>query len=79
VYTTVRLIGAAYLIVLGIRNIRDRKSLAVALNSAVAAPRSLARTIREGFLVGATNPKCLLIFTAVLPQFIDRLATPHSS
>lgn len=74
VYTTVKLIGAAYLIVLGIRNIRDRKSLAVALNSTVAGPRSLARTIREGFLVGASNPKGLLIFTAVLPQFIDRRA-----
>lgn len=74
VYTTVKLIGAAYLIVLGVRNIRDRKSLAGALNSTVAAPTSLARTIREGFLVGATNPKGLLIFTAVLPQFIDRTA-----
>ena len=73
-YTTVKLIGAAYLIVLGIHNIRDRKSLAVSLNSTVAAPRSLAHTIREGFLVGVTNPKGLLIFTAVLPQFIDRTA-----
>lgn len=74
VYTTVKLIGAGYLIVLGIRSIRARKSLAVALNSTVAAPRSLTRTIREGLLVGVTNPKGLLIFTAVLPQFVDRSA-----
>ena len=74
VYTTVKLVGAGYLVVLGIRSIRDRKNLAVALNSTVAAPRSLSRTIREGFLVGVTNPKGLLIFTAVLPQFIDRSA-----
>ena len=74
VYTTVKLVGAGYLVVLGIRSIRDRKSLAVALNSTVAAPRSISRTIREGFVVGVTNPKGLLIFTAVLPQFIDRRA-----
>jgi threonine/homoserine/homoserine lactone efflux protein len=72
VYTTVKLIGAAYLVVLGVRAIRQRKSLAAALNSTAVAPRSLARTLREGFLVGATNPKGVLIFTAVLPQFIDR-------
>ncbi len=72
VYTTVKLIGAAYLVVLGVRSIRERKELAAALNSSAAASRSLARTLREGFLVGATNPKGVLIFTAVLPQFIDR-------
>jgi threonine/homoserine/homoserine lactone efflux protein len=73
-YTIVKLIGTAYLAGLGIRSIRDRKSLAAALNSVAAAPRSVARTVREGFLVGLTNPKGLLIFTAVLPQFIDRPA-----
>jgi threonine/homoserine/homoserine lactone efflux protein len=72
VYTIVKLVGAAYLVVLGVRSIRDRRQLAGALNSTAVAPRSLARTLREGFLVGATNPKGLLIFTAVLPQFIDR-------
>ena len=72
VYTTVKLIGAAYLIVLGVRSIRDRRDLAAALDSTAVAPRSLARTLREGFFVGATNPKGVLIFTAVLPQFIDR-------
>ena len=35
-------------------------------------PKSLRRTWREGFFVGATNPKGILIFTAILPQFIDR-------
>ena len=72
VYTTVKLIGAAYLIVLGVRSIRDRRDLAAALDSTAVTPRSLARTLREGFFVGATNPKGVLIFTAVLPQFIDR-------
>jgi threonine/homoserine/homoserine lactone efflux protein len=72
VYTTVKLIGAAYLVVLGVRSIRERRGLGAALNSNAVAPRSVARTVREGFLVGASNPKGALIFTAVLPQFIDR-------
>jgi threonine/homoserine/homoserine lactone efflux protein len=72
VYTVVKLIGAAYLVLLGIRSIRERKQLAGVLRAGAVAPRSLGRTIREGFLVGFTNPKGVLIFTAVLPQFIDR-------
>jgi threonine/homoserine/homoserine lactone efflux protein len=71
VFTTLKLIGAAYLIVLGIRTIRDRGHLAGALAAVDAAPLSLGRILREGFTVGATNPKGLLIFTAVLPQFIE--------
>ena len=72
VYTVVKLIGAAYLVLLGIRSIRERKALAGMLRAGAVAPRSLGRTVREGFVVGFTNPKGLLIFTAVLPQFIDR-------
>ena len=71
VYTVVKLVGAAYLVLLGIRSIRERKHLAGVLTSGTVAPRSLGRTIREGFVVGLTNPKGVLIFTAVLPQFID--------
>jgi threonine/homoserine/homoserine lactone efflux protein len=66
-----KLIGAAYLIILGIRTIRDRGHLAGALTGLDMEPRSPARILREGFVVGVTNPKGLLIFTAVLPQFIE--------
>jgi threonine/homoserine/homoserine lactone efflux protein len=71
VFTTLKLIGAAYLIVLGIRTIRARGKLASALTAMDLEPRRSTRIIREGFAVGATNPKGLLIFTAVLPQFIE--------
>ncbi|HZU40956.1 MAG TPA: LysE family translocator [Solirubrobacteraceae bacterium] len=71
-YTVIKLIGAAYLIILGLRSIRDRRQLAAALSLERTAPRPLATIVREGFIVGATNPKGLLIFTAVLPQFVDR-------
>ncbi len=73
VFTTLKLIGAAYLVYLGVRNIRERKALAEVFSPAAAAtPKTLGRIVREGFFVGATNPKGVLIFTAVLPQFIDR-------
>jgi threonine/homoserine/homoserine lactone efflux protein len=71
VFTAVKLIGAAYLVTLGVRSIRDRKKLAGALAPAAVPPRRTGTIVREGFVVGATNPKGLIIFTAVLPQFID--------
>jgi threonine/homoserine/homoserine lactone efflux protein len=74
VFTAVKLAGAAYLVFLGIRNIRDRKKLAAIFGPSQVEPKTLGRIVREGFFVGATNPKGILIFTAVLPQFIDRSA-----
>jgi threonine/homoserine/homoserine lactone efflux protein len=72
VFEVLRLLGAAYLVALGVRKIRDRKALGAAFDAGASGPRSLRRTAREGFVVGATNPKGILIFTAILPQFIDR-------
>jgi threonine/homoserine/homoserine lactone efflux protein len=74
VFTALKLLGAAYLIFLGFRNIRDRKALAKLFGPVDATPKPLGRIVREGFFVGATNPKGIIIFTAVLPQFIDRSA-----
>ena len=70
VFTTLKLIGAAYLVLLGLRAIRHRGELAVAVADAATAPRRLRRIIREGFTVGVTNPKGLVMFTAVVPQFV---------
>jgi threonine/homoserine/homoserine lactone efflux protein len=72
VFTVLKLIGAAYLVFLGVRNIRDRKRLAELFGASSSLPKPLGRIYREGAIVGATNPKGILIFTAVLPQFIDR-------
>jgi threonine/homoserine/homoserine lactone efflux protein len=73
VFTAVKLVGAAYLVVLGIRVVRDRRRLAV-VRDAAGSPRATRRIVREGFVVGMTNPKGLLIFSAVLPQFVSRSA-----
>jgi threonine/homoserine/homoserine lactone efflux protein len=73
VFTVVRLAGAAYLIWLGIQAFRHRGSLADVLSSA-AEPRGDVRAAREGLTVGITNPKAVILFAAVLPQFVDRPA-----
>ena len=72
VFTVLKLCGGVYLVYLGARSIRERKSLAAALTPLAVAPRPLRTILREGFIVGATNPKGLIIFTAVLPAFVDR-------
>ena len=73
VFGVIKLLGAGYLIVLGLRVIRQRRKLA-ALVDAATVPRATRRIITEGFVVGVTNPKALLIFSAVLPRFVNRNA-----
>jgi threonine/homoserine/homoserine lactone efflux protein len=68
----VKFAGAAYLVFLGIQAIRHRGSGATAADP--ANPSSTARVLREGFIVGATNPKSIVFFVAVLPQFVDYAA-----
>ena len=72
-FTAVKLAGALYLIWLGIQAFRRRGTLAAAFGEAAPA-RSDQRAVREGFMVGVTNPKALILFGAVLPQFVDRAA-----
>ncbi len=50
------------------------RTLAQIFGTTTVAPKPLRRIISEGFFVGATNPKGLIILTAVLPQFMDRAA-----
>jgi threonine/homoserine/homoserine lactone efflux protein len=68
VFTAVKLVGACYVIYLGVHAFRQRRDLAGALD-AVAVPRRTRRIVLEGFVVGATNPKGAVFFAAVLPQF----------
>jgi threonine/homoserine/homoserine lactone efflux protein len=73
VFTVVKVCGAVYLIILGLRAIRHRGAMARVLE-AVAAPRSAVRIFREGFVVGLSNPKSVIFFATILPQFVDRSA-----
>ncbi|GGN97762.1 lysine transporter LysE [Actinoplanes lobatus] len=71
VFTVLKLAGAAYLIYLGVKAWRERDSLEAAVADARAASGGL-RTFWEGFMVGVSNPKTIVFFLAVLPQFVDR-------
>ena len=72
-FTTLKLAGGAYLIYLGVRTFRERKSLAAAIATPVA-PRSDRRAFLEGATVGVTNPKTVVFLAAILPQFVNRTA-----
>ena len=68
-FTIVKFAGAAYLVFLGIQAIRHRGRSTTAADPLRSA--STFRVLREGFIVGATNPKSLVFFVAVLPQFVE--------
>jgi threonine/homoserine/homoserine lactone efflux protein len=66
-FDLVRLVGAAYLVWLGWKLIRNPGALG---DPAVTrAPR--AGFFLQGFLVLMSNPKALLMFGAFVPQFVD--------
>jgi threonine/homoserine/homoserine lactone efflux protein len=62
-----RLVGAAYLIWIGIQMFRSKGRLDA--NGAPARPRG--GFFLQGFLVAVSNPKTLVFFGAFFPQFID--------
>lgn len=67
-FTVVKLVGAAYLIVVGIRRV-------LAGDTEETKPRALRaplrRIYRQGMVVNVLNPKTALFFLAFLPQFVD--------
>ncbi|MFJ5215561.1 LysE family translocator [Streptomyces sp. NPDC088354] len=75
-FLAVKLAGAAYLVHLGVRAFRHRGEMAVgrADTAADAPARGDLRTVADGFTVGVTNPKGIVFFAAVLPQFVDPAA-----
>ncbi|MFF1920080.1 LysE family translocator [Streptomyces sp. NPDC058221] len=71
VFTALKLLGAAYLVYLGVKAVRQRASLRAAFAGDGPAHGGL-RTLWEGFAVGVANPKTIVFFAAVLPQFVDQ-------
>ncbi|MEV7085662.1 LysE family translocator [Streptomyces sp. NPDC093085] len=69
-FSLLKFAGALYLGYLGVQTWRHRHRLMVPEEDGTAPARP-RRVFRDGFVVGATNPKGLLIFGAVLPQFVD--------
>jgi threonine/homoserine/homoserine lactone efflux protein len=73
VFTVIKLVGAAYLVYLGVQTIRHRGDLAELVGRPAGGPPD-RRMYLQGVLVGATNPKVLVFFSAALPQVVDPAA-----
>jgi threonine/homoserine/homoserine lactone efflux protein len=73
VFQVLKLAGAAYLVYLGVEAVRHRKEFFTQDQSASAGKAmTWRRAIRQGYVVGVSNPKAYMILAAVLPQFVDR-------
>ena len=71
-FIAVQWIGGLYLVYLGIDAIRKRKVHAADMTNQGPIEPTVFQSIRDGFMVGVLNPKGLVFYAAVLPQFIDR-------
>ena len=67
-FTAIKLIGAAYLIYLGIRMLRQKSPLN--FESSALQNMELKKIYMQGVLTNVTNPKVALFFISFLPQFI---------
>jgi threonine/homoserine/homoserine lactone efflux protein len=75
VFSVIKLIGAGYLVYLGLKAIRGRRQLAHALDAALATgPRR--SVFVDGFVVGLANPKVIVFFMSILPQFVVPRGAP---
>jgi len=82
-FTVIKVLGAAYLIYMGLTAIFSRSNKAMANqagettaqpNAVNTAPRR-RNLILQGFLSNALNPKVALFFLAFVPQFVDTNST----
>ncbi len=71
-----KILGALYLFYIGIRHLFGHTSVVSAANHQAAEPggASAGKLYREAFLIAITNPKAILFFTALFPQFINTQA-----
>jgi RhtB (resistance to homoserine/threonine) family protein len=76
VFETVKWLGAAYLVFLGIQALRGAwRGDYEALDDVRRARASRSRRFREGFLSNITNPKVIVLYLSVLPQFLTPAST----
>lgn len=64
-FTTLKWVGAAYLVWLGVRLFR------APVSEAATPPLTARRMLRDAYMVTALNPKGIAFFVAFVPQFID--------
>jgi threonine/homoserine/homoserine lactone efflux protein len=76
-FDVVKYVGAAYLIVVGLRRLAGLER-GGGLEERPATERSLGRLYRQGIVVNVLNPKTALFFLAFLPQFIEAGHAGHA-
>jgi RhtB (resistance to homoserine/threonine) family protein len=71
-FTALKIAGACYLVWLGLQSLRSatRRAADLAPAPATGAPAPALRCFREGFLTNLLNPKVVVFYLALLPQFI---------
>jgi threonine/homoserine/homoserine lactone efflux protein len=74
VFTVIKLVGAAYLVFLGVQAIRHRRKVTEALAAGVPTVLPSHRALRDGVIVGLANPKSIVFFVVALPQFTEPAA-----
>ncbi len=75
-FTILKIFGAVYLIYLGIRQWRSRGSVFEAAADCTSHSQTRHISFVQGVLVALSNPKAILFFTALFPQFMD-LSRPY--
>lgn len=70
VFNAIKLIGAGYLLYLGVQALRHRRDHQTNSGAGLES-RSMLRLVRDGYVVGLFNPKAIVFFTAILPQFAE--------
>lgn len=68
---SVQLVGGFYLIYLGVDALKHRKLHAADMVAVTESKPSPIEIVRQGFMVGVLNPKALVFFSAIFPQFVD--------
>ena len=72
VFLVLKLAGAAFLVWLGVQAFRHRRGVGAEDLDAGGTTLRPGVALRQGFVVGFSNPKAFMIFAALLPQFVDR-------
>ena len=69
-FVAMKVIGAAYLIFLGVRQLRGDRLASTSSNAAEIAVPDRRKLFREALLVSGSNPKTMIFLSAFMPQFI---------
>ncbi|WP_423393254.1 LysE family translocator [Burkholderia sp. LMG 21824] len=77
-FTVIKLVGAAYLIYLGVRMFVAKQAAEPSGNAAAQAAKPLRQLFMQGFWTNVLNPKVVLFFVSFFPQFVSA-DSPHKA